>query len=183
MIIDTDKIEPIGKVLKTHGIQGEINITLDIESDYLDYNPWIIIEMDGIHTPFKINNLRSRSSSASLVCLQDVISVIDAKQLVSKNIYTDSNMLRQWDKETNYNECNDGLYADALLDFKIIDTKLGEVGTIESLELSTQNALFEVLSTNGKTVYIPITDDFINEIDETNRLIKMTLPEGLLGMQ
>ena len=46
---------------------------------------------------------------------------------------------------------------------------------------STENALF-VVENEGKTVYIPISEDFITEIDEQGKTIEMDLPEGILDL-
>ncbi len=61
------------------------------------------------------------------------------------------------------------------------DTAHGTVGTIEDVDLSTQNALFIVCNPEG-TVYIPISEDFIDNIDTENRVIQMTLPEGIVNL-
>jgi len=39
-----------------------------------------------------------------------------------------------------------------------------------------------VVENEGKTVYIPISEDFITEIDEQGKTIEMDLPEGILDL-
>ena len=56
----------------------------------------------------------------------------------------------------------------------------GEI-SITDVDDSTENALF-VVENEGKTVYIPISEDFITEIDEQGKTIEMDLPEGILDL-
>lgn len=44
-----------------------------------------------------------------------------------------------------------------------------------------ENPLF-LLSLDGKSVYVPVADEFITEIDVAGRKIRMQLPEGLIDL-
>ena len=61
--------------------------------------------------------------------------------------------------------------------FELFDEKAGRIGTIDFVDETTQNVLFQV----GKR-YIPAAEDWITDINHKERTISMTLPEGLLDL-
>ena len=66
-----------------------------------------------------------------------------------------------------------------IVGFSIVNDADGRVvGKVESIDDSTVNTLFEL--DNG--ILIPATDDMVTEIDAEKRVIRMTLPEGLLEL-
>jgi len=185
MIINPNSITEIGRVLKAHGIHGELNVTLDVDIEYLEAHPWLIIEMGGIPTPFQIRSMRRRGANAMLICLHGVESVEAAKPFALKTVYTDTSKIQQWEDETRNDEEMEaeGMYADSLTGYSVYDVDNKLLGVIDTLNLSTRNALFEVLTPENKRIYIPIADEFITEIDSTSKCIIMTIPDGLLEMQ
>lgn len=58
-MITNPQITNIGKLIKPHGINGEIVISTDYDID-LSTVKCIIINIDGINIPFFINSIRSR---------------------------------------------------------------------------------------------------------------------------
>ena len=56
------------------------------------------------------------------------------------------------------------------------------VGTINSVDDTTENVLLEVTSPTGKDLLIPAAPALIHDIDEEQRVIIMDLPEGLLSL-
>jgi 16S rRNA processing protein RimM len=66
-----------------------------------------------------------------------------------------------------------------LTGFEIIDEKLGSIGNIlEILELPEQ--IMAVVSKGTDQYLIPMVDDFIIEVDQELKVIRMNLPEGIL---
>ncbi|EFA91877.1 hypothetical protein HMPREF0650_2050 [Hoylesella buccalis ATCC 35310] len=59
------------------------------------------------------------------------------------------------------------------------DAQTGQlIGTIESVDDSTENVLFEL---EGDTL-IPANEDLIQQIDAQNKEITIQLPDGLLDL-
>lgn len=90
-------------------------------------------------------------------------------------------MLKEDFREMTEAEEDDGEYADDLVGYTIIDDENGNLGEIKEIDLSTANTLF-LLERNGKTLYIPVADEFITDIDNTNRTIHTSLPAGLVDL-
>ncbi len=56
-MITNSQISCVGKVVKPHGINGEIVASADCDIDFLCVK-CIIINIDGFYVPFFINNIR-----------------------------------------------------------------------------------------------------------------------------
>lgn len=177
-MIRKDEITSIGKFLKTHALKGELNAVFDI--DPLDLQPQmpLITEMEGIFVPFYMDSIRSKGHFASLVKLHGIDSEEDARQLVNKIIYLRKSDLSLIDDEVG----EEGGYADDFVGFVLTDPAQGVIGTVSDVDLSTQNALFIVETPDHHTVYVPVSEEWIEEVDFDNNTIIMSLPDGLLDL-
>ena len=176
-MIEAKDIVEAGQFFKTHALKGELNAVIDVDASEITADMPLVMDIDGIFVPFFVESIRSKGARASLVKLQGVDSEAEARKFVNKTFY-----LRSADYEAlSDDEEEDGGYADEFIGYTVRDTAHGTVGTIEDVALSTQNALFIVCNPEG-TVYIPISEDFIDNIDTENRVIQMTLPEGIVNL-
>lgn len=177
-MIEAKDIAEVGQFFKTHALRGELNAVFDIDAGGLTPETPLVIDMDGIFVPFFIETIRSKGARASLVKLQGIDTEAEARDFVNKAIY-----IRNADYETlsDEDEEGEGGYADEFIGYRVCDAVHGEIGTIEDVDLSTQNALFIVGNPDG-TVYIPISEDFIDNIDTESRVIQMNLPEGIVNL-
>src|SRR5690606_42027001 len=79
----------------------------------------------------------------------------------------------------------DKFYFHEVIGFEVEDQRLGSVGTIQSINDSSAQPLFEVIKTDiygSKEILIPMIDQFLVKIDRTNKKVIMDLPEGLIEM-
>lgn len=178
-MIKPEEITSIGRLQKTHALKGELNVLLDIDPEYLEAGNPAIIDIDGIFVPFYVESVRGKGSFSYLVKFDGIDSEFEAKKLVNKTLYALRDKLKEYIAE-NYDE--DYALYDDLIGWSIIDSEIGEIGTVKEIDTNTENELFIVETADGKTVYIPLTEDFIDEIDEEAHIIRMNLPEGLLDL-
>lgn len=177
-MIKSEQLVEIGKFNKPHGINGEISLTLhdNVEPDKLEC---VIVEIDGINVPFFIESIRPKTTETFLVTVDGIDSEEDTRLLVNKTAFVgdrDEALIAE-------EEDGEGMYASALTGYKIIDGNTGDtIGHVTDIEDSTANALFIVEDDSGKTVYIPIADEFIENIDTDTRCVTVNLPEGLLQL-
>ena len=177
-MIEAKDITEVGQFFKTHALRGELNAVIDVDADAITAETPLVVDMDGIFVPFFVESIRSKGARASLVKLRGVDSEAEARDFVNKAIYVrtaDYEMLSDDDVD------EEGGYADEFIGYTVCDAVHGEIGTIEDVDLTTQNALFIVDNPDG-TVYIPISEDFIDNIDTENRVIQMNLPEGIVNL-
>lgn len=162
-----------GKVIKTHGIKGEISIRIDAD-DPTKYKGLEFILMD-IHKkliPFFIQKMSLHSNKAYLK-LQDVETIEKAMEFAGLDLYLPLEMLPKLS--------GNKFYYHEVSGYKVIDEDFGLVGTIEQvLEYPTQ-ALFQLM-VNDIEVLIPIQDEVITKVDRRSKTIYIQAPQGLIEM-
>ncbi len=177
MIRSQDLIE-IGVVQKTHGIQGEIVVTLGRDVEFSEI-PCVIMDIDGLWVPFFIDGFRPRSTESVLLHLEGVDSETDASELTRKSVYV---MHDQIHDDTD----DDGeITADRLIGYTLYDDNAGSavVGVVEAIrEISPANWLFEVRAADGREFLIPIATDLITGVDTDSMSLFMELPIGLTDL-
>ena len=70
-----------------------------------------------------------------------------------------------------------------IIGFHLVDAVSGKVvGTIDHVDDSTLNLLFEVTTDAGDEILIPASNDLIEEVSAEKKEIRMAIPEGLLDL-
>jgi len=170
MILKSE-LYPIGHVQKTHGIRGELSIMLSSNLETLDFK-YFVFELDGILVPFFTEEWRFRTDVSALLKLQGVDTEKLGKELVGKSIYIPIKLVPKGTEATDAD-------LHVFTGYTMIDASQGEIGTIQTIDNSTENLLFEVLNGSNQ-ILIPAVDEWITAIDDENKMLRIKLPEGLL---
>lgn len=178
-MITEEEITQVGKLLKTHALKGEMNVMLDIDPEYLSSGNPAILDIDGIYVPFYADSVRPKGSFSYLVKFEGIDSEIEARGLVNKTVYALRKELKDFIEEEYDEEYT--LYDD-MIGWDVADTEKGIIGKISFIDTNTENELLIVETPEGNTVYLPLAEDLITEIDEDHGRITMNLPEGLLDL-
>lgn len=178
-MISQKELKEVGKFQKTHALKGELNALLDVSPDYVADGNAIVIDIDGIYVPFFASSIRQKGSQSYLVKLDGVDSEEEAKTFVNKSIYALKSEIAPY-----YGmEEDEIIYGDDLEGFRVVDNDTGqEIGVVTRVDDATENVLLVVADSSANEVYIPAVDDFIDEIDDENREIRVSLPEGLVDL-
>lgn len=178
-MIEAKDISIIGKFQRTHALKGELNAILDVEPEYISEGNALVVEMDGIFVPFYSSSIRPKAQTSYLIKLDGINSEEEAQKFVNKPIYALKSELAPFlDLEEE-----DILEEGDLNGFTIIDSASQHpIGIIKRIDTSTQNLLFIVESPEGRTIFIPLVEEFIETIDEKNHQIRMNLPDGLIDL-
>ncbi|WP_289159571.1 ribosome maturation factor RimM [uncultured Muribaculum sp.] len=174
-MIESSELIEIGQLGKPHGIKGELNAVID-ESVDIERLEKVALDIDGIYVPFFFNSIRPKRHDSVIVEIDGIDSEEKAAKLVNKTLYA----FIADDVKTE--DEDGGLYASDLIGYAIVHADGRKVGVITDINDSTENALFIVELPNGKSTYIPIADELIDEINEEEKYIVMTLPEGILDL-
>lgn len=168
-MIRHEDVYRIGKIGKPHGVKGEVSFQFDDDIfDRADAD-FLILELDGILVPFFIEEYRFRSDSLALMKLEGIDTQEHARELTNCEVFFPR---EQQDDEEN-------LSWAAIIGFTVIDEQTNTpVGTIASVDDSTENVLFEL----EDGTLIPASEDLITNIDTKKRTITIDLPEGLLAL-
>lgn len=172
-MITADELTAIGKVIKTHGIHGEMNVELyDGERVSPDDLRCVVFDIDGIFVPFFPLGSRDRGNGRSLLSLEDIDSETKASTFVGKEIYALTDELPE--------SVDDGyLTLDDLVGYRIQDIDSNMVGVITGIDDSTINVLFIVERPDETEIQVPAAEELITGVDPEDKLLTMNLPEGL----
>lgn len=176
-MITRDQLIEIGHFNKAHGVNGEVNASLMIETEHLAQLSCLVCNMDGIFVPFFVDAMRPKGPMTVLLTIDGFASEQEVATLVGRDIFA---LKRDYDSlAQQVNEDDEELPLDYFIGFSLTDNDM-PVGEIADVDETTENALFIVSRGDGTQVAIPAVDDLITSMDMEERVIDMNLPEGLL---
>ena len=163
----------VGKIVKTHGLKGEVTLRIDNEQfDEIEELNYFLLDINDKLIPYFVENITFHSNK-SFVLFQDLKTLETANQLVGKSVYLPLDLLPEKD--------GNDFYSHEVVDFLVIDEEKGELGKVqEIIEYPTQS-LIQILI-NGKEVLIPIHDDIIQDVNREDKKIYIKAPNGLIDM-
>ena len=176
-MIGRDDIIDIGRYNKQHGVHGEISASLDVDIDLLREFSCLVSDIDGIFVPFFVEALRSKGSSTALLTIDGIDNENQASLLVNKDIY----VLKCEYEQLSYDENSDEMPLDYFIGYTIVMQQGVKVGEVVDVDDSTENVLF-IVDHDGAEVAIPAVDELIVDINTHNKIIEMSLPQGLLEL-
>lgn len=173
-MIRRDEVYKIGRLGKPHGVKGEISFAIDddvfdrVDADYL------VLDIDGILVPFYMEEYRFKNDDTVLVKFEDIDTQEQARNYTGRDVYFPRHLSDSDGESFSWAE---------IIGFKLVDAQTGqEVGTIQKVDDSTINLLFELVTPDGEDLLIPANNDLIEEVDADKKVIKMAVPEGLLNL-
>ncbi|WP_258105351.1 ribosome maturation factor RimM [Marinoscillum sp. MHG1-6] len=167
-----DECYLLGKILKTHGLAGELVAHLDVDdpTQYQELES-VFVDLNGKLVPFFIESLAIRGDKAYLA-IEDIESRDEAATLTGCPLYlTLDNLPKLLDGQYYYHE---------LVGLPIYDQD-HLLGTVQNVIELTGNNLLSV-DHQGQEVLIPLEDEIVQRVDLTERKIYAILPEGLLDI-
>ncbi|MDE5827276.1 MAG: hypothetical protein K2H57_06885, partial [Duncaniella sp.] len=69
-----------------------------------------------------------------------------------------------------------------LIGYKVHDVSLGDIGLISGINDATENVLFLITTPDGNEIFVPVADEYIDDVDYDNETITTDLPEGLVDL-
>ena len=165
----------IGKVLKPYRKSGAfLAIVEPIFFDDLDAVKAIFLKIDGLEVPFFLEEFELDVEN----CLFKV-EELESPEAV-KPFNGTSILLRKEDISDQSKITDPGLAAASLNGFTIYDLNSKLSFVIEEVREYPQQMMAVVLH-NGNETLIPLAEALISEIVPEEMLIKMELPDGLIG--
>lgn len=164
----------LGKIVKKYSYKGELLVKLDTdEPELYEKIDAVFMDLRGNLVPFFVESSQLHKSDLLRLKFEDVDTEADADALLKSELYLPLELLPKLE--------GNKFYFHEVIDFKVIDSNFGEVGTITAINDSTAQALFEI-DRNGIEILIPMNDEFIVNVDKTNRTIEVKTPEGLIDL-
>ena len=164
----------LGRVTKKYSFKGELIIKLDTDEPEIYGNlDAVFLEVGKDLLPFFIEKCSLQKGNELRVRFEDIKTERDAETLLKKEVYLPLEFLPKLS--------GDKFYFHEVIGFTLVDKRHGAIGTVESINDNTAQALFIVNDGQGE-ILIPMVDDFIRKIDRKKREIHVETPEGLIEM-
>ncbi|MCM1076446.1 MAG: ribosome maturation factor RimM [Bacteroides sp.] len=179
-MIKLSEIAEAGHFNKAHGIKGEMSATLDFDLD-LDKVKCLIVPVEGIFVPFFIQSWRPKTADTCLLTLDGIKNDEQAKEFNNRTFYILRSDIPEEDDDDSYDE-DDGFYASDLIGYKVIDCSLGEIGTISGINDDTENVLFLITTPSGNEIFVPVADEYIEDVNHDDETVTTNLPDGLVEL-
>jgi 16S rRNA processing protein rimM len=174
-MIQKSEITPIGTFQRTHALKGELNARLDIDGEFVEEGHPLVVEIDGLPVPFYAESVRPKGASTWLIKLDGIDSEEEARRMVNKTIYAFKDQVSVFAGE-------EISFVEDIIGYEMVDDTLGHIGVLEGVDDSTDNPLFVVRDDDGQEILIPLHEDFIEEIDDDGKVVRLDLPNGLLDI-
>lgn len=164
----------LGKIAKKFSFKGEILIYLDTDEPEIYQNlESVFVLMNRNLVPFFIDQATLHKDKFLRVKFEDVDSEVEADNLIGSEIYLPLNMLPKLE--------GNQFYYHEIVGFKVIDQRLGDIGTIHSIIENTAQPLFEIYK-GDKQILIPMVDEFILQVNRTTKELLLNTPVGLVDL-
>ncbi len=160
-------MQEIARVLKSNGSEGELVMSFTgLSPEEIDTEEPVFIYVDGLPVPFYFESFVQRGNSRALVRLTGVRSLRDADELAGASVYAE-----------------DGLYEDeesSVEGWTVVDQNGRTVGQVSGYEDIPGNLCLAVQTKEGQEVLLPFHEDLVLGADRENRILQLTVPDGLL---
>lgn len=164
----------LGTIAKPHGTKGSVLLWLrNIKAEEFRKRESVFVDIDGLLVPFFIEEFNTSSSDAVIMKFEDVDSETKARTFAGLEVYIEIFQVRPNKKVT------DG--KPQLKGYTVLDVKLGIIGTAGEIEDIANNPLLHV-TREGKDFLIPLHEDIILKINDKDKEISISAPEGLFEL-
>lgn len=130
------------------------------------------LEINQKLVPFFITSIQI-SNNIGIVKFEDINSIEDTDSIISAPIYLPDELLPPLEEGQ--------FYYHEVIGYKIQDSALGFVGEITDIITLPKNEIFSFIY-QGVEVLAPLNDAVIRKIDHENKVVEVTLPEGLIDI-
>lgn len=162
-------LQKAGFITKPHGFKGHLQVKLleELTSDW--HKEPVFFELQGQPVPFFIDDISKNKGDSVVIHLKGINTEAEALSFKGKELLTKEELIIE------YNELPD------LIGWKFTDTSSGKAGVVEDVMANTHQIILQT-KVDNKEVLIPLSEDFITEVDEESKKITFDLPPGLIDI-
>lgn len=167
----------IGKISKTYGYEGGVMVVLDVEDpeEYEELES-VFVEFNGKLTPFFIKEIQSAGLTNLRIWFHDYDSDEKIEEFVGCPLYLPDDCFPKFGVDYFDETIRD------IVGYTAIEKSTGKIlGEIYDIVENPAHPLFEI-KYNGKSILIPAVEAFIQETDSSQKIIYLSLPEGILDI-
>lgn len=164
----------IGKALKSHGTSGQLRLMIEDQfKGYIREGSFLFIEHNGVKVPYKV--ISKEDGAHFVISLDDVTDKKESDKLSGLNLWIPLDTVKSRHQRSPRN------IKDKWNEYRILDEESSSVYDIIRVEEYPQQ-LMAVIKIEEKEILIPLSDQLISSIDKANKMIRMTIPEGLMDL-
>ena len=170
--MNIDACFKIAYVMKTHGLKGEVTLTLLPECPELNNLDVFFLDVKGHLVPHFIQAISTKGTKA-YVKWEGVDSPEAASALKGASVYLPKKLRPSLPRGE--------FYGDEVIAFQVEDTILGPLGTVKEIQ-ETSVSRHLVVDHSGKEIMIPLNGPFVKSINKSKKRISVELPDGFLDL-
>lgn len=161
----------VAKVIKIHGIKGELKIAFDVDDiDIYLNNKQFYMERHGVFYAFHVDYIKPFQNDF-IIKFSEINDKTTADNYLHTSLYLPICELPALENENQF-------YYHEIINAQVIDNYYGETGIVkEVLEMPAQD-LIVILYLN-KEILLPITNDTIIKWDRNHKILYTQFPNGL----
>jgi 16S rRNA processing protein RimM len=169
-----DDCYQLGYVIKPHGLKGEVQIYLDVDSpeEYQTLESVFVLKGQQL-VPFFIESLAVRGEKA-IVAFEEIETIEDAVSLKGAGLFLSLDQLPSLG--------DDDFYYHELVGFSLQDAEGKSIGEIKNVLDAGAQDLLSVMHPEGKEILIPLSDELITKLDKEAKVLVMKVPDGLVDV-
>lgn len=163
----------LGKISRVNGYDGSVIIRL--EKGFIENIPEmesVFVETDGKPVPFFILSSDYNGSDILKIRFEGYESGEKAGEFTGCRVF-----LTSGDAKVPH----PGISPD-IEGFRVMIAGSEFIGTVRGIIENPGQDLISILSTENKEILVPLHDDFITGIDWKKKILKLSLPEGLIDL-
>jgi 16S rRNA processing protein RimM len=158
----------VGKLLRTHGLQGEF--VLHLETDFPErIKPRKVLYCGDPHDKLTVSKLRSHDKYF-IVGFKDIDSVDEARRYINQFLYVKADEIESL-PEGHF-------YFHDVIGMDVFEKEI-KIGTVSDMLETGANDVMVVLTEEGKEILLPVIESAILSIDAKTRKVNVILPEWL----
>jgi 16S rRNA processing protein RimM len=161
------ELEQAGYFSKTHGVKGQLLLRLEKEL-YPEELKALFIETATGKAPYFVKELKE-TAQGLIIGLEELNTVEQARPLIGKAVYVPADLIAEEEE------------ADDWTGYELVDRHFGTLGPVTGTSDNGEQVLLS-LQYRGKEVLLPLVEDFVERVDEENRVLYFHAPEGLIGL-
>lgn len=165
------QLEVFGKVLKSHGYQGDLIISVEgiLPPDF-EMPDTVFIVVDGIPVPFFTEYYEIISDNSVKIKFDTLHSREETLRYYNCDLMAEKNFLSKYFPRTRTLN---------LISFTVFNERNQKIGQITEFSNIPGNPVVTVETENG-SVMLPVSDELIVSVNEKKKNIVLKIPEGLL---
>jgi len=169
-----DKYIAIGRVSKTHGVDGALKLKIKDRywDDFVEAEV-LFVESAGKVVPYFIEEFRGGQDP--IVKFEDLDQREAAQALGGKEVFMRESDLLPETEAPNVEQ------YERFEGYQLVDQELGNLGKIAEI-VESPGQYLAILEYQGREVSIPLNPVFIQSVDHVAKTVFVDLPEGLLDL-